>query len=96
MTSQPAGSSTLAALTHPLDPDTFAQRCWPREPFVGHGPVQRFQQLAQLPELENVEAILRASSGHVRMWPPLEHASPSSTIRRKSPICGATSSARSA
>lgn len=75
MTSQPAGSSTLAALTHPLDPDTFAQRCWPREPFVGHGPVQRFQQLAQLPELENVEAILRASSGHVRMWPPLEHAS---------------------
>lgn len=65
----------LAALTHPLTPESFAQRYWPREPFVGHGPVQRFAALTQLPELDGVESILQAISGGVRVWPPLEHGS---------------------
>lgn len=65
----------LAALTHPLTPEIFAQRCWPREPFVGHGPLQRFQDLLQLPELDSVEATLQASSARVRVWPPLDHGS---------------------
>jgi 50S ribosomal protein L16 3-hydroxylase len=64
----------LDALTRPLGARAFLERHWPRELFVGHGPLERFGGLADIEGLSHIEALLAATRGPVRVWPPPERS----------------------
>jgi 50S ribosomal protein L16 3-hydroxylase len=70
----------LDALTQPLGALAFLERCWPREIFVGHGPLERLGGLGQIGRLSSVEALLGATTGLVRVWPPLERRNESAVL----------------
>jgi 50S ribosomal protein L16 3-hydroxylase len=54
-------SGALNALVYPLTAAEFLARHWPDCELVSHGPLERFEDLAGLPELQRVEALLRAA-----------------------------------
>ncbi len=66
----------LAELVHPLTTDTFMSDYWQRKPLVSHGPLDRFGDLAAVPELRSIEAILRAWRGTADAWAPRGSGNP--------------------
>lgn len=51
---------TLATLIAPLSVEAFFDEYWPRRFFVHHGELARFQAVAEIPELQDIGAVVRA------------------------------------
>jgi 50S ribosomal protein L16 3-hydroxylase len=60
----------LAELVHPLSMDTFMSKYWQRKPYVHHGSLERFKEIATIPALRSIEAIMEVWRGTAEAWPP--------------------------
>jgi 50S ribosomal protein L16 3-hydroxylase len=60
----------LAELLHPLSPRVFMAEYWQKKPYVRHGSLQRFRQIAEIPALRSIEAILEVWRGTAEAWAP--------------------------
>ncbi|WP_437839889.1 JmjC domain-containing protein [Sorangium sp. So ce1153] len=65
--------SVLAALVPPLQSDSFL-KSFPDQFFVHHGPLDRLGELADIPELGDVRALVRAFNDPVSVWYPDDEA----------------------
>ncbi len=61
---------SLARLVHPLPVDQFLEEHWPDRPYVTHGPLERFPELAEMPELQGPEAMAKAYLDRIPVWFP--------------------------
>ena len=66
----------MADLIHPLTLDAFMTRYWQKKPYVGHGSPQRFAEIAAIPELASIEALLEAWRGDADAWAPRDTKNP--------------------
>ena len=66
----------LADLIHPLAVDTFMARYWQKKPYIGHGSPQRFADIAAIPELSSIDALLEAWRGDADAWAPRDTKNP--------------------
>jgi len=60
----------LAELLHPLSTNVFMSRYWQRQPYVRHGSLERFKEIATIPALRSIEAILGVWRGSAEAWAP--------------------------
>jgi 50S ribosomal protein L16 3-hydroxylase len=66
----------LAELLHPLPVERFLSSYWQKKPYVAHGPLERFEDLASIPELESIETLLEAWTGTADAWAPRDTKNP--------------------
>jgi len=66
----------LAELLHPLTPASFMSRYWQKRPYVSHGPVERFKEIASIPALRSIDALLKAWRGTADAWAPRDTKNP--------------------
>ncbi|MEO6917842.1 MAG: cupin domain-containing protein [Collimonas sp.] len=66
----------MADLIHPLALDTFMTRYWQKKPYIGHGSPQRFAEIAAIPELASIDALLEAWRGDADAWAPRDTKHP--------------------
>ncbi|AIY39435.1 hypothetical protein LT85_0275 [Collimonas arenae] len=66
----------MADLIHPLALDTFMARYWQKKPYIGHGSPQRFAEIAAIPELASIDALLEAWRGDADAWAPRDTKNP--------------------
>lgn len=66
----------LAELLHPLSPGEFMAKYWQKQPYVGHGSIKRFSQIAEIPALRSIEAILEVWRGTAEAWAPRDTKNP--------------------
>ncbi len=66
----------LAELLHPLSTDVFMSRYWQKRPYVRHGSLERFKEIATIPALRSIEAILEVWRGTAEAWAPRDTKNP--------------------
>ena len=66
----------LAELLHPLSVERFLSNYWQKKPYVSHGSLGRFEDLAQIPEFESIEILLEAWKGQADAWAPRDKKLP--------------------
>lgn len=66
----------LAELLHPLSPRKFMAKYWQKQPYVRHGSIQRFREIAEIPPLRSIEGILEAWRGTAEAWAPRDTKNP--------------------
>ncbi len=71
----------LAELLHPLSTEVFMSRYWQKQPYVRHGPLERFKEIATIRALRSIEAILEVWRGAAEAWAPRDTKNPVITAR---------------
>ena len=66
----------LAELLYPLSPRVFMSKYWQKQPYVRHGSLQRFREIAEIPALRSIEAILEVWRGTAEAWAPRDTKNP--------------------
>lgn len=66
----------LAELLHPLSTRVFMAKYWQKQPYVRHGSLQRFSEIAEIPALRSIEAILDVWHGTAEAWAPRDTRNP--------------------
>jgi 50S ribosomal protein L16 3-hydroxylase len=66
----------LAELLHPLSTRVFMSKYWQKQPYVRHGSLQRFREIAEIPALRSIEAILEVWRGPAEAWAPRDTKNP--------------------
>jgi 50S ribosomal protein L16 3-hydroxylase len=66
----------LAELLHPLSTRMFMSKYWQKQPYVRHGSLQRFREIAEIPALRSIEAILEVWRGTAEAWAPRDTRNP--------------------
>ncbi|MFL5343418.1 MAG: JmjC domain-containing protein [Hyalangium sp.] len=61
---------SLARLIKPLSVKQFMTEVWPHRIHVSHGAMDRFPELLRIPELQNLEALVRAYPERIPVWFP--------------------------
>lgn len=60
----------LNEVLHPLSVERFMANYWQKKPYVAHGSPDRFEEIAKIPELETIDALLEAWNGQADAWAP--------------------------
>ena len=58
----------LASLIQPLGASRFLNDYWPKKHFVAHGSLDQLRPLHELPELKDLDSLIRCSPSGVRVW----------------------------
>lgn len=66
----------LAELLHPLSTREFMAKYWQKQPYVRHGSPQRFHEIAEIPALRSIEAILEVWHDTAEAWAPRDTKNP--------------------
>jgi 50S ribosomal protein L16 3-hydroxylase len=73
----------LAELLHPLSIERFLSHYWQKKPYVSHGALERFGEMALIPELASIETLLEAWQGTADAWAPRDTKNPVITAERE-------------
>jgi 50S ribosomal protein L16 3-hydroxylase len=73
----------LAELLHPLSTRVFMDKYWQKQPYVRHGSLQRFNEIADIPALRSIEAILEVWRGTAEAWAPRDTKNPVMTAEAR-------------
>jgi 50S ribosomal protein L16 3-hydroxylase len=66
----------LPELLHPLSTRVFMSKYWQKQPYVRHGSLNRFREIAEIPALRSIEAILEVWRGPAEAWAPRDTKNP--------------------